>query len=149
MWRRSRPAAPILTRTTSQLAPARRTSSANDSSERTRPGVVPSETRAMSGGPAKLGRDCNLAPVAQKPAATVVVPTANGGDYLEVTLRSLAEQDLDRPFEVSVAPGGSRDHPPSVRAAAGARSIRQEQPRGQIAGRNEGIEAACADLIAL
>src|SRR4051812_32145499 len=135
------------TRTTSQLAPARRTSSANDSSERTRPGVVPSDTSAMSGGPAK-GREGNLAGVA-KPAATVVVPTANRAGYLEVTLGSLARQRLDRPYEVIVVDDASSDRTPAVIASARVRSIRHDTPRGPNAGRNEAIETAEADLIAM
>jgi glycosyltransferase involved in cell wall biosynthesis len=85
----------------------------------------------------------------QKPAATVVVPTSNRAGYVEVTLRSLAAQDLDRPFEVIVIDDGSRDRTPGVIAAAGVRSIRHDAPRGPNAGRNEGIAAAESDLIAL
>jgi GT2 family glycosyltransferase len=85
----------------------------------------------------------------QKPAATVVVPTSNRAGYVEVTLRSLAAQDLDRPFEVIVIDDGSRDRTADVIAAAGVRSIRHDEPRGPNAGRNEGIAAAQSDLIAL
>ena len=49
IWRRNEREAPIRTGTSSQVAPAARTSAANDSSECTSPGVVPSDTRAMSG----------------------------------------------------------------------------------------------------
>jgi GT2 family glycosyltransferase len=84
-----------------------------------------------------------------KPAATVVVPTSNRADYLEVTLRSLAEQDFDRPYEVVAVDDGSRDRTPDVIAAAGVRSIRHETPVGPNTGRNEGIAAAESDLIAL
>src|SRR4051794_22804291 len=126
------------------VAPAARTSSANASSERTSPGVVPSEISATS----TKGANSNLATV-PKPAASVVVPTSNRADYLEVTLRSLAEQEFDRPYEVIVVDDGSRDRTPDVIAAAGVKRLRHEQPRGPNAGRNEGIEAADADLIAL
>jgi GT2 family glycosyltransferase len=85
----------------------------------------------------------------QKPAATVLVPSSNRAAYLDVTLRSLAAQELDRPFELIVIDDGSRDRTPEVIAAAGVRSIRHETPRGPNAGRNEGIEAAGADLIAM
>jgi GT2 family glycosyltransferase len=85
----------------------------------------------------------------QKPAATVLVPTSNRAAYLDVTLRSLAAQELDRPFEVIVIDDGSRDRTPAVIAAAGVRSIRHEEPRGPNAGRNEGVEAAQSDLIAM
>jgi GT2 family glycosyltransferase len=101
----------------------------------------------MSGGPAK-GREGNLAGV-PKPAATVVVPTSNRADYLEVTLGSLARQELDRPYEVIVVDDASRDRTPAVIASAGVRSIRHDVPRGPNAGRNEAIEAAETDLIAM
>src|SRR5215204_5234864 len=47
-WRRSLPDGPIFTGTTSQSTPQSRISCANAASERTRPGVVASEIRAMS-----------------------------------------------------------------------------------------------------
>src|SRR3954454_21693701 len=84
-----------------------------------------------------------------KPAATVVVPTSNRADYVELTLRSLAAQDIDRPYEVIAVDDGSRDRTPQGIAAAGVRSIRHDQPRGPNAGRNEGIAAAESDLIAM
>ena len=58
-WRRSAPDSPIVTGTTSQLAPASRTSEANASSERRSPGVVPSDTTATSTGGATR-RQVNL-----------------------------------------------------------------------------------------
>jgi GT2 family glycosyltransferase len=84
-----------------------------------------------------------------KPAATVLVPTSNRAAYVEVTLRSLAAQDLDRPYEVIAIDDGSRDRTPAVIAAAGVRSIRHDEPRGPNAGRNEGIERAEAELVAM
>jgi GT2 family glycosyltransferase len=84
-----------------------------------------------------------------KPAATVLVPTSNRADYLEVTLRSLADQDVDADYEVIAIDDGSRDRTPGVIAAAGVRAIRHEEPRGPNSGRNEGIRAAAADLIAM
>src|SRR4051812_14055830 len=148
MCRRSRPVAPIRTRWIEHDAPAARTSDANDSSERTRPGVVPSETSAMSGGSLK-GADCNLACV-PKPLVSVVVPTSNRADYLEVALASLAAQDLDADaYEVIVIDDGSNDRTPAVIEAAGVRSVRREQPQGPNAARNTGVRVAGADLIAM
>jgi len=147
MWRRSRPLAPMRIRTSSQLAPQARTSAANDSSERTRPGVVPSEISAMSATGAK-GADCTLGAV-PKPAVTVVVPTSNRAGYLEVTLASLAAQQIDREYEVIAVDDGSRDRTPAVIAAAGIRSLRRDEPRGPNAARNAGIDMAEADLIAM
>jgi GT2 family glycosyltransferase len=85
----------------------------------------------------------------EKPAATVVVPTSNRAAYLEVTLGSLARQQLDRPYEVIVVDDASRDRTPAVIASAGVRSIRHDQPSGPNAGRNEAVAAAEADLIAM
>jgi GT2 family glycosyltransferase len=101
----------------------------------------------MSGAAAK-GANSNLATV-PKPAATVVVPTSDRAGYLEVTLRSLADQDFDRPYEVIAIDDGSTDRTPGVIAAAGVRSIRHDDSRGPNARRNEGIEQAESDLIAL
>src|SRR3954467_12262570 len=135
-------------RWTAHVAPAARTRAANDSSERTRPGVVPSETSAMSGSSVK-GADCNLACV-PKPLVSVVVPTSNRADYLEVALASLAAQDLDDDaYEVIVIDDGSRDRTPAVIAMAGVRSVRRDQPQGPNAARNTGVRVAGADLIAM
>src|SRR4051812_32759491 len=148
MCRRSRPVAPIRTRWISHVAPAERTSDANDSSERTSPGVVASETSAMSGGSVKVG-DCNLARV-PKPLVSVVVPTSNRADYLTVTLDSLAAQDLeDGAYEVIVVDDGSSDRTPSVIEAAGVRSVRRDSAQGPNAARNTGVRVAGADLIAM
>src|SRR3954464_1040353 len=103
------------------------------------PGPGPAIPGAIGPGPSS-----NLATVS-KPAATVVVPTSNRADYLEVTLRSLAEQDIDLPYEVIAVDDGSRDRTPEVIRRAGVRAIRHETPQGPNAGRNEGIEAAESD----
>src|SRR3954453_8285551 len=148
MCRRSRPLAPIRTRWIEHVAPAARTSDAKDSSERIRPGVVPSETSAMSGGSVK-GADCNLACV-PKPLVSVVVPTSNRADYLEVALASLAAQDLESDaYEVIVIDDGSSDRTPAGIEAAGARSVRRDEPQGPNAARNTGVREAGADLIAM
>lgn len=80
---------------------------------------------------------------------SVVVPTHNRSDYLEVTLRSLALQDLDEPHETIVVDDGSRDRTPEVARAHGARYLRHDPPRGANAARNAGIAAAGAELVAL
>jgi GT2 family glycosyltransferase len=79
----------------------------------------------------------------------VVVPTSNRADYLEVTLGSLAAQDLDGPYEVIAVDDASHDRTPAVIDAAGVRSVRRDEPRGPNAGRNTGARAAEADLIAM
>jgi GT2 family glycosyltransferase len=79
----------------------------------------------------------------------VVVPTSNRADYLEVTLASLAAQDLAGPYEVIAIDDGSRDRTPAVIDAAGVRSVRRDEPRGPNAARNTGVRVAGADLIAM
>jgi GT2 family glycosyltransferase len=84
-----------------------------------------------------------------KPLVSVVVPSSNRADYLEVALASLSAQDLDAEYEVIVVDDASHDGTPDVVAAAGVRSVRQEEARGPNAARNAGIDAAEADLVAL
>ena len=79
---------------------------------------MPSETSAMSGTSLK-GGDCKAPRSVPKPLVSVVVPTSNRADYLEVTLASLAAQDLDGPYEVIAIDDGSRDRTPAVIEAAG------------------------------
>ena len=83
------------------------------------------------------------------PAVSVVVPTSNRASYLEVTLASLASQDLDEPYEVIVVDDGSRDATAGVVERAGVRSLRQDPARGANAARNAGAHAAGAELVAL
>src|SRR5438045_645681 len=136
----------MLTGITSQDRPASRTSAMKVSSARRRPGVVPSETSAMSGIDS-IRPQANL-PCVRKPAASVVVPTRDRAGYLEVTLASLADQDFAEPYEVIVVDDGSRDRTPEVVARAGVRSIVQNPSQGPNAARNAAVEAAAADLIA-
>jgi glycosyltransferase involved in cell wall biosynthesis len=80
---------------------------------------------------------------------SVVVPTKDRPDYLEVTLRSLRDQDLAEPYELLVVDDGSD---PGTRAAAheaGARLLRPRGGRGPNTARNTGIAEAGAGLIAL
>ena len=79
----------------------------------------------------------------------MVVPTSSRADYLEVTLASLAAQDLDGEYEVIAIDDGSRDRTPAVIEAAGARSVRRDEPHGPNAARNTGVATAEADLVAM
>jgi glycosyltransferase involved in cell wall biosynthesis len=87
--------------------------------------------------------------VSAEPAVSVVVPTRNRAAYLEVALASIRSQDLDEPYEVIVVDDGSTDATAAVAARAGASLIRHDDPRGPNAGRNAGIAAARAGLVAL
>lgn len=84
-----------------------------------------------------------------EPALSVVVPTRDRADYLEVTLRSLADQRAEHAYEVIVVDDGSSDSTPQVAERNGARLVRHGASRGPNAARNSGIEIAGAPLIAL
>jgi glycosyltransferase involved in cell wall biosynthesis len=83
------------------------------------------------------------------PVVSVVVPTRDRAGYLDVTLASLADQDLDEAYEVVVVDDASRDGTADVVGRARVTSIVHDSPRGPNAARNSGIRAASADLIAL
>jgi glycosyltransferase involved in cell wall biosynthesis len=83
------------------------------------------------------------------PAVSVVVPTRNRADYLQVTLASLAEQSGDLPYEVVVVDDGSSDDSAAVAERMGAEVVRHESARGPNAARNAGIDRSSAPLIAL
>src|SRR4051794_38734533 len=86
----------------------------------------------MSGTSLKA-RDCtdHYSRSVPKPLVSVVVPTSNRANYLEVALASLAGQDLDGDsYEVIVIDDGSADRTPAVIEAAGVRSLRRDEPQG-------------------
>jgi GT2 family glycosyltransferase len=83
------------------------------------------------------------------PVVSVVVPTSDRADYLEVTLASLAAQRLDEPYEVVVVVDRAGERTRSVIAAAAVRSLERAGPPGPNAARNTGIRAAAANLVAL
>jgi glycosyltransferase involved in cell wall biosynthesis len=80
---------------------------------------------------------------------SVVVPTKDRPDYLEVTLRSLRDQDLGEPYELIVVDDGSEPGTRAAAEAAGARLMRPRGGHGPNTARNTGIAEAGADLIAL
>ena len=92
--------------------------------------------------------EANL-PGVPKPVVSVVVPTRDRAGYLDVTLASLADQDLAEPYEVIVVDDASADSTREVIARAGVRSVLQDSPRGPNAARNAGTRAAEAAWIAL
>ena len=85
----------------------------------------------------------------QSPVVSVVVPTRDRADYLAVTLRSLAAQDLDEPYEVIVVDDGEDAATAAVAEQSGARHLRPTAGSGPNAARNTGIAAAGAELVAL
>lgn len=84
-----------------------------------------------------------------EPIISVVVPTCNRAGYLDVTLRSLAAQDLDEEYEVIAVDDGSTDATAEVAARHGARLLRPASGHGPNTARNTGIESAAAPLVAL
>jgi glycosyltransferase involved in cell wall biosynthesis len=84
-----------------------------------------------------------------KPAVSVVVPTRDRAGYLDVTLRSVLDQDFGEPYEVIVVDDGSRDSTQDVIRRHGVRSLLHDPARGPNAARNEGARIAEADLVAL
>jgi glycosyltransferase involved in cell wall biosynthesis len=78
----------------------------------------------------------------------VVVPTRDRAGYLDVTLRSLRDQDLTEPYELIVAEDGSAAATADVARRSGARLV-HATGSGPNTARNAGIEAAAADLVAL
>lgn len=80
---------------------------------------------------------------------SVVVPTKDRPGYLEVTLRSLRDQDLSDPYELVVVDDGTDPGTRAAAHAAGARLLRPRGGRGPNTARNSGIEDAESDLIAL
>jgi GT2 family glycosyltransferase len=84
-----------------------------------------------------------------EPVVSVVVPTCNRAGYLDVTLRSLASQDLDSEYETIVVDDGTGEAAAEVAERHGARLLRPASGGGPNTARNTGIEAAAAPLVAL
>ena len=80
---------------------------------------------------------------------SVVVPTKDRPGYLEVTLRSLRDQDVEDPYELIVVDDGEAAGTRAAAEAAGARLLRPRGGRGPNTARNTGIAEAASGLIAL
>jgi glycosyltransferase involved in cell wall biosynthesis len=83
-----------------------------------------------------------------EPAVSVVVPTRNRAGYLDIALASLRDQVDAPPHELLVVDDGSTDDTVVVAARHGVKVIAARPPGGLNAGRNTGIAATRADLIA-
>ncbi|HTA05530.1 MAG TPA: glycosyltransferase family A protein [Solirubrobacteraceae bacterium] len=80
--------------------------------------------------------------------ASIVIPTRARLSYLEVTLRSLAEQAFHAGAEVLVVDdAGSSVEARSLAERFGARYEPHEQPRGLNVARNTGVERARGELV--
>jgi len=80
--------------------------------------------------------------------ATVIVPVRNAAATLPRTLRSLAGQDLDDPYEVIVVDDGSTDGSARVaEAAAGPITVLRQAGAGPAAARNRGAAVARGEAL--
>jgi glycosyltransferase involved in cell wall biosynthesis len=83
-----------------------------------------------------------------EPAVSVVVPTRDRADYLDVTLGSLRAQAGAPPHELLVVDDGSTGATRSVAARHGVRAVAAEAPGGLNAARNTGIAQTTAPVVA-
>jgi GT2 family glycosyltransferase len=77
---------------------------------------------------------------------SIIIPTWNRADLLELVLKSVGEQSYPR-REVIVVDNGSADNSVAVGIAAGANVIRLEENRGFAEAVNQGIRAAAGDWL--
>jgi GT2 family glycosyltransferase len=82
------------------------------------------------------------------PQVSVVIPTRDRADYLEVALASFRAQDGRSSHETIVVDDGSSDATREVARRQGARVLRPEGRGGLNAARNAGARAAVAGLVA-
>lgn len=85
--------------------------------------------------------------MADAPTASIVIPTLERPDYLDITLASVMPQAADARAEVIVVSDGPDDRTAAVTRSHGASFISLPSRRGVNAARNEGIRSARGDLI--
>ncbi len=82
------------------------------------------------------------------PEIAVVVPAHDAADTIGATLAALADQDLDRPFELIVVDDRSADETAAIAERHGARVVEMAEQGGPGAARNAGVAATGAALVA-
>ena len=82
------------------------------------------------------------------PTVSVVVPTRNRADYLEVALTSLLSQDLPEGCDVVVVDDGSTDSTAKVVRQIGGRHLPLAPPGGLNAARNLGVRETQGSIVA-
>lgn len=81
------------------------------------------------------------------PTASIIIPTRDRADYLDVALRSVAPQAAAAGAEVLVLDDGPSQTTRDVADRHGARYVARTPPHGLNAARNAGIDAADGDLL--
>jgi GT2 family glycosyltransferase len=87
--------------------------------------------------------------VPDAPTASIIVPTRERPEYLEVTLRSIGGQASAAGAEILVVQDGPDPATAAVAERHGARVVSLPRARGANAARNAGIAAARSDLFVL
>ncbi|HEY8467036.1 MAG TPA: glycosyltransferase family A protein [Solirubrobacterales bacterium] len=84
------------------------------------------------------------------PRVSVIIPAHNAAATLGRTLRALAYQDIEEPFEVIVVDDASADETAAVAAQAAVepRVVRHDRPLGPGPTRNTGAEEAAGEFLA-
>ncbi len=83
------------------------------------------------------------------PAISVIVPAHSAEATLARTLAALAEQEVDREFEVIVVDAGPGGHTDAISVAGRLPvTVVEAGPVGPAEARNRGVEAASAELLA-
>jgi glycosyltransferase involved in cell wall biosynthesis len=85
--------------------------------------------------------------VPDTPVASVLVPTRDRADYLDVSLASIMPQAAALGTEVIVVSDGPDPATAEVAQRYGARQLALPEPRGANASRNAGVAASSAPLV--
>ncbi len=87
--------------------------------------------------------------MAERPTASIVIPTLRASEYLDVALASVAPQARALGAEVIVVSDGPDEETAAIARRHGAQAVALESRGGVNATRNAGIDAAQAGLIVL
>jgi len=82
-----------------------------------------------------------------RPVVSVVIPTLNEEAYIERTLRSLRDQDLDAPYEIVIGDGYSTDNTLAI-CSRYADKIVLERKRTPAAGRQSAVMQSSGRVLA-